>query len=277
MRIGPALELLACPVCGRGLGPEVRRVVCPSGHAFDFARSGYVNLTGGRTPRRVGDSAEMVRARARFLASGHLDPVADAVAEAARLAGAARGVVELGSGTGYYLDRAVQALGGDIGAVGVDLSKPALALAARSFPPYLFVAADMEERVPIRDYAADLVLSVFAPRPASELRRVTREGGSLVVAAASERHLAALRRRFDLLGVRGGKLPELEARLAPGFEPANADTVEYPIRLSPEQVADAVAMGPSARHGAAATGAGEGLEDRVSVLVARFRLHAPPR
>ena len=62
------IELLACPVCGRGLEAEPPRLVCPAGHSFDRARSGYVNLMTGRPSRRVGDTGEMVRARSRFLA-----------------------------------------------------------------------------------------------------------------------------------------------------------------------------------------------------------------
>ena len=37
---------LACTVrgCGQPLTREPRRFVCPGGHAFDIARSGYLNL-----------------------------------------------------------------------------------------------------------------------------------------------------------------------------------------------------------------------------------------
>jgi SAM-dependent methyltransferase len=259
------IELLACPVCGRGLEAEPRRLVCPAGHSFDRARSGYVNLMTGRPSRRVGDTGEMVRARARLLAAGHLEPLADAVAEmSARVT--SRSVVELGTGTGYYLARTAGTLG-DGAALGIDLSKHALAVAARDHPACLFVTSDVEERLPVVSGAADVALSVFAPRPAPELGRIVRNGGSLVVAAATESHLAGLRDRFGLLGVRPGKLPELEDRLAPGFGLIESRIVDYPIRLSAAETADAIAMGPSARHGAAGSGP---LEDRVSVLLARF-------
>ena len=45
---------------------------CPRRHSFDIARQGYVDLRAGRAPH-AGDTAEMVAARADFLAAGHYD------------------------------------------------------------------------------------------------------------------------------------------------------------------------------------------------------------
>ncbi|MHB8457562.1 MAG: putative RNA methyltransferase, partial [Acidimicrobiales bacterium] len=63
-----------CPVCrGRLCLSELgQQWACPLGHSFDVAREGYVNLllAGQRRSRQPGDSAEMVSARRRFLATG---------------------------------------------------------------------------------------------------------------------------------------------------------------------------------------------------------------
>ncbi|MFC4020666.1 putative RNA methyltransferase [Micromonospora sp. GCM10011542] len=80
------LDRLRCPVCGEPLAETTagtaRALRCPRRHSFDIARQGYVNLLAGRAPH-AGDSAEMVAARADFLAAGHYDLVADALAAAA--------------------------------------------------------------------------------------------------------------------------------------------------------------------------------------------------
>ncbi|WCN82259.1 putative RNA methyltransferase [Micromonospora sp. LH3U1] len=78
------LDQLRCPVCGEPLGQatDTRALRCPRRHSFDIARQGYVNLLAGRSPH-VGDTAEMVAARADFLAAGHYDVISDALAAAA--------------------------------------------------------------------------------------------------------------------------------------------------------------------------------------------------
>ncbi|MEU8327101.1 putative RNA methyltransferase [Micromonospora sp. NPDC048839] len=78
------LDRLRCPVCGDPLGQatDTRVLRCPRRHSFDIARQGYVNLLTGRSPH-VGDTAEMVAARADFQAAGHYDVISAALAAAA--------------------------------------------------------------------------------------------------------------------------------------------------------------------------------------------------
>jgi 23S rRNA (guanine745-N1)-methyltransferase len=279
----PCTELLACPVCGSPLGDVGGSARCAQGHSFDYARSGYLNLTRGGGPGRIGDTAEMVRARAEFLATGHYERVAEALGALAAEAmadaepGSARVasvLAEIGSGTAYYLEAVVGALderGQRPGcAFGFDLSKDAVAQASRRHPDLRFAVADVEDGIPLVDSAADLVLSVFAPRPAEELARVTRPGGSLVVALAGPRHLENLRDRLNLLSVHAGKLDLLTERLAPWFDPIGTTTVEYDATFSAEEIGPLVLMGPNAWHGSDPSSLDGGLTDLVSVVVARF-------
>ncbi|MEU8181783.1 putative RNA methyltransferase [Micromonospora sp. NPDC049044] len=80
------LHRLRCPVCGEPLSETTagttRALRCPRRHSFDIARQGYVNLLAGRAPH-VGDTAEMIAARADFQAAGHYDVISAALATAA--------------------------------------------------------------------------------------------------------------------------------------------------------------------------------------------------
>src|SRR5258707_1603558 len=71
--------MLLCPVrdCHMALGRVGRQLLCPRGHAFDIARSGYINLLQPqeRRSRTPGDSEEAVAARRRFLDRGHAEPL----------------------------------------------------------------------------------------------------------------------------------------------------------------------------------------------------------
>jgi SAM-dependent methyltransferase len=286
-------SLLACPVCGRALADAGRddsgrggSARCSEGHSFDYARSGYLNLTRRSGRGRVGDTAEMVRARAEFLATGHYGPVAEAVASAASEAmvdgvGSHSGepspgtpvVAEIGCGTAYYLDAVVRTLTDQARApdcaYGFDLSKPAVDRAAREHPDLRFAVADIEAAVPLLDSSADLVLSAFAPRPAAELARVTKPGGSLVVAFAGPHHLERLRERLGLLGVGEDKLERLTDRLDPWFDLVGTRTVEYEASFSAREARRLVRMGPNAWHRPDAAPVG-GWADLVSVVVSRF-------
>lgn len=268
--------LLSCPVCKRRLGRDGSALRCTEGHSFDIARAGYVNLTLGHGARgRVGDTAEMVRARAEFLDAGHMQPVANAVAEAVAAGYSGQGcLAELGSGTGDYLraawDLVGQAAPGPPAAWGFDLSKDAAAMSARRHRDIGFAVADVESRVPLLDSAAGVLVAVFAPRPAAECARALAPGGCLVAAFATPRHLEGLRRRWDLLSVGEGKLEALSERLAPWFTPGEARTVEYEVELTPRDAERVVAMGPNARHGGLPRAPAETTRERISVAVARF-------
>jgi 23S rRNA (guanine745-N1)-methyltransferase len=206
----------------------------------------------------------MVTAREAFLGGGHYQPVADALAAlAARSDRGGPGLVlDLAGGTGYYLARVLDALGGRPG-VCVDLSAAALRRAARAHPRAAALGADAWQPLPLADGAAAVVLSVFGPRTAAEIRRVLAPDGTLVIAAPGPGHLLELRQPLGLIGVDQRK----SARLADaygGYARTTVTAVRYQLRLGHAGLTDLVAMGPSARH----IGPGK-LAERVAALPAQ--------
>ncbi len=179
-----------CPHCGQPLTEVERTLSCASGHVFDRAREGYVNLmVGGRLPGGPsGDDDTMVRARRSVFDAGCYGPIIDAVAAAVQSAGAAN-VLDAGCGEGTYLERACSA-----GAQGwgIDISKAAIKLAAKRYPRCSFAVAS-SYRLPFDDASFDAVIDVFSPRPFDELFRVLRPGGVAVVVTPGPGHLAALK------------------------------------------------------------------------------------
>lgn len=248
--LAAALPLLRCPTCAAPFTHDGSPVVCASGHAFDVARQGYVNLAAGRATR--GDTADMVAARERFLAAGHYAPIAAAVAAAAGADPAGRAgetdgaVLDLAGGTGYYLAAVLDAMPSARGIV-TDTSAPALRRAARCHPRVAAIGANAWERLPVADGSAGVVLSIFGPRGAAEVARVLASEGRLVVVSPAAEHEQELIGPLGLIHVDPQK-DDREAATFAAFRRAARDEVRYRIRLDHAGVADLVGMGPSARH-----------------------------
>lgn len=247
MGLERALDLLACPRCGGGLGlidaGASRTVRCTSGHSYDVARQGYLNLLDGPEPGNA-DTAAMLDARTRVHASGLFDEVSDLVA--ARLDGHPR-VLEAGSGTAHHL---VHALGEDESAVGIalDVSRAAARRAARTDPRVAAVVANVWRPLPVRDHCLDGLLCVFAPRNLAEFARVLRPDGLLVVVTPRPDHLAGLRDAHGLLGIASDKADQLKAAATEFFEPLSGTGIIRTHEVTAALAADAVAMGPNAFH-----------------------------
>jgi 23S rRNA (guanine745-N1)-methyltransferase len=240
--LAAAVDLLRCPVCAGGLDEGEGALRCEDGHSFDIARQGYVNLVPG-----PGDSVAMVEAREAFLGAGHYRRLGEALAEEVAGVGAPGAVMDIGAGTGHYLARVLDALPERVG-VAFDSSSAALRRAARAHPRAAAVGADAWQALPLRDGAAALILSVFAPRNASEMARVLAPGGLLLAVTPTTRHLHELVGPLGLLSVPDDKADRLDAQLGSHFELSERRPVEYSMFLTRDEAAQIVRMGPSAWH-----------------------------
>jgi 23S rRNA (guanine745-N1)-methyltransferase len=249
------LPYLCCPHCTATLVADGGTLRCGSGHVFDVARQGYVNLLSGKGAG-TGDSTEMVAAREEFLSAGHYAPIVAAVVAACAGEGC---VLDLGAGTGHYLAAVLDASPDRVG-IALEIAKPALRRAARAHPRLGAVGADTWARLPVRDGVVSVALNVFAPRNAAEIARVLTRDGRLVVVSPTSAHLGELVSALGLLTVAADKASRVSAAL-PGFAMSTQDRCEYRMSLGHEEVMALVGMGPSAWHVDAAE-----LRERVSAL-----------
>ncbi|MEU5562409.1 putative RNA methyltransferase [Micromonospora musae] len=273
------LQRLVCPVCGEPLSETpagtTRALRCPRGHSFDVARQGYVNLLAGRAPH-AGDTAEMVAARADFLAAGHYDLISAALADAAEAAvgptaGAYPLVVDAGAGTGRHLAAVLAALPDAVG-LALDVSKPALRRAARAHPRVAAALADTWQRLPVADASVALLLNVFAPRNGAEFHRVLDPAGALLVVTPAADHLAELIGPLGLLRVDPAKQDRVAGSLGGHFTCSEETVHRRELTLTRPEVATLVGMGPSAWHTDPA-----GLAARVAAVAEPVRVTAAIR
>ncbi|WP_027659229.1 putative RNA methyltransferase [Salinispora fenicalii] len=256
---------LCCPICALPLAEATagtaQTLACPRRHSFDVARQGYVNLLAGRAPH-VGDSSEMVAARAEFLAAGHYDLISRALAEAAAVAatryraahpqpGATTAayplVVEPGGGTGWHLAAVLAALPDAVGLT-LDVSKPALRRAARAHSRAGAALADTWQQLPLPDASVAVLLNVFAPRNGAEFHRVLDPAGALLVVTPAADHLTELVGALGLLRVDPAKPDRVAGRLGEHFATESETEHRSRLTLTRPEIAALVGMGPSAWH-----------------------------
>jgi 23S rRNA (guanine745-N1)-methyltransferase len=186
--------MLVCPVrdCRLPLAREARRLVCPRGHSFDVARSGYINLLQPqeRRAKTPGDSPEAIAARRRLHDRGVTEPLRLAIAEMLG-AGSGDAVLDAGCGDGFYLGTLQRDTGCD--AHGVDISTAGIDAAARRYPACEWVVANADRVLPFADGSFSVAQSITARMNAAEFRRVLRKSGRLLIALPGADDLIELR------------------------------------------------------------------------------------
>ena len=249
----PGHGLLRCPICRLDLAPAAGSLVCGNRHSFDLARDGYVNLLNGRRRSLIagGDSAEQLDHRAAFLEAGHFNPIASAIASQVAHAAPGWRVLDAGCGTGHHLAGVAAALRTPLVGLGVDIARTAAQRAARRWRELAFAVADVWTEWPVQDEAADLVLSIFAPKNFAEMSRVLRPGGWLALAYPGPNHLAELVDRFGLMQQHAGKTDRYAEAMQRWGGPSTAVRLVHRLGLDRESIRHAVLMGPNARHIAA--------------------------
>lgn len=215
-------RVLTCPVCGGRLDlrEEQRALVCGSGHSFDIARQGYVNLYLGKPAG--GYSKESFQMRQRILEKGMyahiLDEICSILREACAgsdgrtgasdvcrgrfvTAVAPRTLLDAGCGEGYYTREIASRLGSDFSLelYGVDLSRDSVQLAASAgnrlggaAGSVRWVVADIGH-LPAGDGTVDFLLDIFTSANYEEFQRVLAKDGLVIKVIPGEGHVRELR------------------------------------------------------------------------------------
>jgi 23S rRNA (guanine745-N1)-methyltransferase len=225
--------MILCTVrnCHLALAREERRLVCPLGHSFDVARSGYINLLQpqDRRSRQPGDAVAAVTARRRLHDRGVSAPLLRGIAETVD-ASPADVVLDAGCGDGFYLGSLARQIGFD--AHGIDISIPAVDSAARRYPECEWIVANADRFVPYADSSFSIVLSITARMNPSEFRRVLRSGGRLLIALPAPDDLIELR------GIGRDRIDRTVETFAPQFTLINQCRVTTAADLDAAAVED---------------------------------------
>jgi 23S rRNA (guanine745-N1)-methyltransferase len=242
----PSRVHLVCSVrgCGRELAAGEASYSCLAGHAFDLARSGYLNLlqVQDRRSNEPGDSSEVVAARRRWMKSGRAAPLGEALLAEARALGIGSDsrVLDVGCGEGSFLGEIQAATGCE--AWGVDISRAAAEAAARRWPAARWVVCNADLGLPFAPASFELVLSITSRRNAAEFARVLAPGGALFFAVPAEDDQRELRELLHGEAFEIDRLPGLESDLAAGFVLERSRRLSWTNRLDREGFGDLLAL-----------------------------------
>lgn len=265
-------QALRCPICAGAFTIEPRSWRCSSGHTFDVAREGYVNLlpVQHKRSREPGDTSQSLMARRAFLDAGHYAPLREALVSMLSGGEHRSNLLDIGCGEGYYT-AALRELATNV--VGLDIAKPAVRMAARRYPGITWIVGT-GARLPMADGAIDIACSLFTPLHPSETVRVLSQDGELILATPADSHLQALRAAlFERIE------PHAPEKFRDAFGPAltcvEQREIRYALHLSAAQLAQLLEMTPYAWKARperrAALQAGGGLETQAAFVLMRFR------
>ena len=182
-----------CPICGQALEASDDGLLCAANHSFDRAKEGYVNLLPVQKKRskRPGDSLEMVLGRRVVHDARLYQPLAEALGDVVAERPQIKTLLDIGCGEGFYAGVLSSRLP-HLALYGVDVAKPAVKLAAKTYPHHHYAVASSRD-LPVMTSTIDMALCVFSPSNDAEISRVLRPGGFYLEIGPGPDHLWQLK------------------------------------------------------------------------------------
>lgn len=188
------LHLLRCPRCFAALHITGGSLLCANGHCYDVSTRGTLNFAPDAKQSKYDKT--LFESRTSVLENGFYDGLMEIIKQLlAAHAPKNQTILDAGCGEGYYsarLQTHYAAFGQRPNCFGVDLSKDAIALAAKRGVPPLFFVADLA-KLPFCDASADVILNILSPAHYAEFARVLKPNGVLIKIAPGDAYLCELR------------------------------------------------------------------------------------
>ena len=187
--------ILTCPNCKDLLIADTHSLKCQSGHSFDKAKAGYINLLlpNQKKTSDPGDSKQMILAREQFLSDGHYNFLIDTLnllfESQLKLKSKKKQdlhFLDIGCGSGYYTRQLLQQK--TVRKIGLDISKNSIETASKKDKTSTYLVASAFN-IPLTNDSADYILNVFSPLDLNEANRILNEEGNIVKVIPGPEHM----------------------------------------------------------------------------------------
>jgi len=234
---------LACPIDGKKLEQMDKQFVCESGHSFDIARQGYINLlpVQHKRSKQPGDNKAMVLARTHFLNAGIYEPVANKLSEIVStyiINDNDYCLLDAGCGEGYYFDFLLQRLRqqpgeNDLSFIGLDISKDAIVQATKRNKRTSWVVGT-NRQPPLAAGSVDIILCMFGFFCEQGFYKVLKPGGKIIVVDPGMDHLKQLR-EIIYPEIKKSKLSDASQLDEQKFSLLSSDALQFEVHISGKQ------------------------------------------
>lgn len=231
-----------CPVCRQRLELVSKTWRCEQGHSYDIAKQDYVNLhvVQHKHSKNPGDTPESIDARRAFLQGGYYQPLQQAIVHLLKQL-KAKTVLDIGCGEGYYTSAMQQVVEQ---CIGVDIAKNAVQRAAKLNDKVTWVVGT-GATLPVIDQSMDVCTSLFSPIPQTEILRVLKDDGYLIVVTPATDHLYAMREAlFEQVNPHTPQ--KFVEQLQDLFELQEQQVIDAPLVLDQQTLKNLIAMTPYA-------------------------------
>lgn len=243
-------HLLRCPRCGADMYLEGNSLICSSGHCFDIAAKGYVNLSPGQKALK-GYDQRFFENRREIMEQGFYRHVMEGIRDYLSSVPGLRYILDAGCGEGYYAKNiAAYGLSHASGqtVIALDLSKEAVRCASRGGNSVCWLVSDLSH-IPLKDSSIDAVLNIFTPANYGEFHRILKEDGRLVKVIPGNAHLRELREavRGSIRNKEYSNLPVID-HFSRHFAVTQQISLTRTISVEPDQLGALFDMTPLLFH-----------------------------
>ena len=251
------IDLFKCPICGKEMNiHDADSLFCLDNHSFDLAKKGYVNLLLSSVKTEY--NKEMLESRKIVSHMGFFDlmigSIRDLLVETiSNMDSNEIKIFDAGCGEGSHLAEIVETLKqsqnlcdsvSSITAIGLDISKEGVQIAAKYYHDILWCVADLA-RIPIKDNQMDIILNILSPSNYSEFNRVLTNEGIIVKVVPGSNYLKELRSVFyEKTNKETYSNDKVIKHFANSFKIMDMKQILYDFRVSKEDLKHIIKMTP---------------------------------
>lgn len=245
-------NMLACPLCRQPMSMQDKSVRCASGHCFDIARKGYLNML--RKQANDFYSAELFECRSTIFELGFYDAV---LREIERMMGIYTSptkqlaILDAGCGEGFWLHRMAQsgfAPANNAYRIGIDTSKGAITKACGKDPDAAWIVGDLASS-PLQPQSIDVILSILSPSNYESFNTLLTPNGVVIKVLPTGDYLKELR---DAAGIHpkpdAGEEPRVLQHMRECMDVVEVSTVTDVVAVTTEQAKAWAKMTPMLRR-----------------------------
>lgn len=194
-------NIFSCPLCQSpmNISFESNSLICTKNHCFDLSKNGYINLLPHSVKSEYGK--EMLESRNILCKSGFFHPMTKSVSDLiiktmAPFNKKSINMLDAGCGEGSHLKDILSATNinskSNFKGIGIDISKEGIHIASREYQDAIWSVADLS-KMPFKNNAFDIVLSILSPSNYSEFNRLLSSSGFLIKVIPGSDYLLELR------------------------------------------------------------------------------------